>query len=53
MGTFIVRITIETEAEDATHAAELVREVLTRNNALTFQVMSEETGKITVVRVEK
>ncbi len=50
---YVVRITIETEAEDAIHAAEIVREVLARDGALMFQVMSEETGKITVVRVEK
>lgn len=53
MEIFIVRITIDVEAEDAIHAAELAREVLTRDGALMFEVMSEETGKITVVRVEK
>lgn len=50
---YTVRFTIDVEAEDAIHAAELVREVLTRDGELTFEVMSEETGKITVVRVEK
>ena len=51
MTTYIVRITKEVDAEDAIHAAEIARELVTQGGALTFEVMNEETGKITVVRL--
>lgn len=48
---YIVRVTKEVDAEDAYHAAEIARELLAQGGVLTFEVMNEETGKITVVRL--
>lgn len=48
---YTVRFTIDVEAEDAIHAAEIACAQI--SDSQTCEVMSDETGKITVVRIEK